>query len=58
MVFVVGLIAAMAVSRLAAAPEEERTVKLGDIGFATNSLFNSLAAITVAILTGLYIYLW
>ena len=40
------------------APDEERTVKLGDIGFATTTLFNTLAALTVAIFVGLYVILW
>jgi SSS family solute:Na+ symporter len=57
-VFVVSIIAAMIVSRLTPAPDEERTVKLADIAFATTTLFNTLAAITVAILVGLYVILW
>ena len=57
-VFVVGLIVAMIVSRMTAAPEEGRTVKLGDIGFATSMLFNTLGMLTIAILVALYIVLW
>lgn len=57
-VFVVGVIAAMIVSRLTRAPAEERIVDLKDIGFATSTLFNTLAAITVAILIALYVWLW
>ena len=57
-VFLVALVAAFIVSRLTPAPDEERTVDLGDIGFATSMLFNTLAAITAAILIGLYILLW
>ncbi|MEL6530588.1 MAG: sodium/solute symporter [Pseudomonadota bacterium] len=57
-VFLLALVAAAVVSRMSAAPDEERTVKLGDISFATTSLFNTLAAITVAILIGLYVVLW
>lgn len=57
-VFLVALVAAAAVSRMTAAPAEEQTVKLGDIGFATSTLFNALAAIVVAILVGLYVWLW
>jgi len=57
-VFVLSLVVAMVVSRLTAAPEEEATVKLGDIGFATSALFNTMAAITVVILVGLYAVLW
>lgn len=57
-VFVVGLIAAAVVSRVTAGPDEEQIVKLGDIGFATNTLFNTLATIVVAILIFLYVWLW
>ncbi|WP_299192281.1 sodium/sugar symporter [uncultured Erythrobacter sp.] len=57
-VFVVSLIAAVVVSRFTPAPEEEQTVKLRDIAFATSTLFNTLAALTVAILIGLYVWLW
>ncbi len=57
-VFVLSIIAAMVVSRMTAAPDEERTVKLGDIAFATSTLFNTLAAITIAIFIGLYVILW
>ena len=57
-VSVVALFAAIAVSRMTGAPDEERTVKLGDIGFATSMLFNTLATMTVAILVALYVLLW
>ncbi len=57
-VFVVSLAAAAVVSRVTEAPDEERIVKLGDIAFMTNTLFNTLAAITIAILVGLYVILW
>ena len=57
-VFMVSLVAAAVISRLTQAPDEERTVKLVDIGFATSTLFNTLAAITVATLVGLYAILW
>ena len=57
-VFLVSIIAAMIVSRMTSAPDEDRTVKLGDIAFATSTLFNTLAAITVAVLIGLYVWLW
>lgn len=57
-VFLVGLVTAVVVSRVTGAPEEERTVKLSDIAFATSTLFNTLAALTVAILIGLYVWLW
>jgi len=57
-VFLVALVAAIVVSRMTAAPEDERTVKLGDIAFATSALFNTLAAVTIAILIGLYVVLW
>lgn len=57
-VFLVGLVAAALVSRMTGAPPEERTVNLKDISFGTTTLFNTLAAITVAILVGLYAYLW
>jgi SSS family solute:Na+ symporter len=38
--------------------DEERTVRRSDIAFATSTLFNTLAAITVAMLVGLYVWLW
>ena len=57
-VFVVALFAAIAVSRMTNAPDEERTVKLGDISFATTMLFNTLSMLTVAILVALYVLLW
>ncbi len=57
-VFLLSLVAAAIVSRLTAQPDEERTVKLGDIAFATTALFNTLATITIAILIGLYAALW
>ena len=57
-VFLGALVAAAVVSRMTAAPDEESTVKLSDIGFVTSTLFNTLAAMTVAVLIGLYIWLW
>lgn len=57
-VFMVSLVVAAAVSRSGAAPSEEQTVKLGDIAFATSTLFNTLAAMTVALLVGFYVWLW
>lgn len=57
-VFMVAIVAAIIVSRMTAEPDEESTVKLGDIGFATNALFNTLATITVFTLVGLYAVLW
>ncbi|WP_432199993.1 sodium/sugar symporter [Erythrobacter sp. W53] len=57
-VFLVGLVAAAIVSRLTSAPEEERSVNLGDIGFATSALFNTLSIVVIAILVGLYAVLW
>jgi SSS family solute:Na+ symporter len=57
-VFVAALVAAMLASRLAPAPEEARTVRLANISFATSALFNTLAAITVAVLFALYAWLW
>ncbi len=56
-VFVVAIVAAMVVSRMTTAPAEERTVKLNDIGFATTTFFNTMAALIVLILIGLYLYL-
>ena len=56
--FVLSLIVSMFVSRMTAAPDEQATVKLGDISFGTNALFNALAAITVVTLVGLYAVLW
>jgi len=57
-VFLIGLVAAAVVSRLTPTPDEERTVKLADVSFATATVFNTLAAITIAILVGLYVILW
>jgi SSS family solute:Na+ symporter len=57
-VFMGALFAAAIVSRATAAPDRERTVKLSDIAFATNALFNTLAAITIAMLLALYFWLW
>jgi SSS family solute:Na+ symporter len=57
-VFVVALVGAALVSRLTGAPDEARTVKLRDIAFATSTLFNVLAAMTVALLVALYAVLW
>ena len=57
-VFILSLVAAVIVSRMTQAPDEERTVKLGDIAFATSTLFNSLATLTIAIFIGLYVILW
>lgn len=57
-VFLGALVAAAVISRMIARPSEERTVDLKDIAFATTTLFNTLAASTVAILIGLYVWLW
>ena len=57
-VFVVALLGAALVSRLTATPEEKRTVKLGDIVFATSTLFNVLSALVIAMLIALYVSLW
>ena len=57
-VFVVSLVAAAIVSRLTSAPSEEQIVKVKDIAFATTALFNTLAMLTLAILIGLYAWLW
>ena len=57
-VFLVGLVAAALVSRMTGGPEEERVVRLGDIGFATSMLFNTLSLLVIAILVGLYVVLW
>ncbi len=57
-VFLLSLVVSMAVSRMTAGPDEEATVKLGDIRFGTNALFNTLASMTVAMLVGLYAVLW
>ena len=48
----------MVVSRMTGAPDEEQTVNLRDIGFATTMLFNTLSLVVIAILIGLYIVLW
>lgn len=57
-VFVVSLVAAVVVSRFTAAPDEDGVVELKDIAFVTSTLFNTLAALTVALLLGLYVWLW
>lgn len=57
-VLYIALTAAIVVSRLTAEPDESRTVRLADIAFATTSLFNTLAMLVVAILAGLYVWLW
>ena len=57
-VFMLSIVAAAVVSRMTTPPEEQQTVKLGDIAFATSMLFNTLAMLTVAILIGLYVVLW
>ena len=57
-VFVLSIVAAAVVSRMTEAPEEERIVRMGDIAFATSTVFNMLAAITIAIFVGLYVVLW
>jgi SSS family solute:Na+ symporter len=57
-VFMLTLVAAAVVSRLTGAPEEERTVKLGDIAFATSMLFNTMATLTIGTLIALYVILW
>ncbi|MEP0391802.1 MAG: sodium/sugar symporter [Erythrobacter sp.] len=57
-VFVVGIVVAMTVSRLTTAPDEESTVNLGNLAFGTSALFNMLAMITIVILVGLYVLLW
>ena len=57
-VFLAALVAAIAVSRATAAPDEERVVRTGDIGFATSALFNTLSVVVVAILVLLYVVLW
>lgn len=57
-VFVAALIAAIAVSRMTSEPDEAQTVKLGDIALATLPLSNTLSILVIAILIGLYIWLW
>ena len=57
-VFLLSIAAAAAISRMTTAPDEERTVRLGDIGFATSMLFNTLAVVVMAILVALYVWLW
>ncbi|MDE1467604.1 sodium/sugar symporter [Aurantiacibacter sp. D1-12] len=57
-VFLGAVLAAMVVSRMTGAPDEEQTVNLKDIGFATTMLFNTLSLIVIAILIGLYVVLW
>lgn len=57
-VFLGSLVAAALVSRMTAPPAEEQTVRLGDISFATNTLFNTMGVLVVAILVGIYALLW
>ena len=57
-VFVVSLIVSIVVSRMTSEPDDAQTVNLGDIAFATTALFNTLSMLVVAILIGLYIWLW
>lgn len=57
-VFVVALIAAILISRLTGKPDEEQTVRVRDIAFATSALFNTLALLVIGTLIGLYVWLW
>ena len=57
-VFVIALVAAALVSRVTGRPEEEQTVRMSDIAFATSPLFNTLSVAVIAILAGLYVWLW
>jgi len=57
-VFLGAILAAAIVSRMTRAPDEERIVNLKDIAFATSTLFNTMAALTIAIFVGLYVWLW
>ena len=57
-VFMVALLAAIVVSRATEDGSEDQAVQLGDLSFATNSLFNSLASMTILVLVGLYAFLW
>ncbi|MEO1730303.1 MAG: sodium/solute symporter [Pseudomonadota bacterium] len=57
-VFLLAIVAAAVVSRMTDAPQEEQTVKLGDIAFATRPIFNVLALMTAFMLVGLYAVLW
>lgn len=58
LVFLACLAAAVLVSLAAKQPQAEQAVKLNDIDFSTNGTFNLLAMMVVAILVGLYIFLW
>ncbi len=58
LVFLSCLAAAYIASRLAAPPRADRPVALSDIAFATRPIFNIMAAIVVAILVGIYVFLW
>ena len=57
-VFLGALVAAAVVSRMTGGAKEGQDVKLGDIGFATSMLFNTLSMLVIGILIALYIYLW
>ncbi|MEL6369112.1 MAG: sodium/solute symporter [Pseudomonadota bacterium] len=57
-VFVGCIVAAFLISRVTPKPAADRPVDLGDIGFGTRTLFNVMALLVVAILVGLYAFLW
>jgi len=58
LVFMLSLVAAAVVSRMAASPDEGRLVKLGDISFVTTRGFNIMAALVVAALIVIYAVFW
>lgn len=49
---------AFLVSFITQRPAPERPVALGDIAFGTRAIFNVMAFLVIAILVGLYIFLW
>lgn len=57
-VFMACLGVAVVLSLMSRQTENNQPVQLDDISFATNSIFNRLTVAVIAILIGLYIYLW
>lgn len=58
LVFMSCLFAAVIVSRMTPTPSADRPVALADINFGTRATFNVLAVAVVAVLVGLYLFLW
>lgn len=58
LVFMACLLAAIIISRVTPKPSADRPVALVDISFGTRTTFNILAIAVIAVLLGLYIFLW